>query len=349
MRTQQISSFADILAAMSNFERADTALAQGVARGNSQAVQLALRAGANPLQAQDDSGRHLLLQAMGHDNGEELVCLLLNQMPTLEDVERASDGSLLLRLTGGHAMRIPSQDHEMEAVERLATFLCDTRVWRANSPARENDAMDLVRLRQVNRLLVDGAKEGTLARVETALAEGATVMACDPDGKPALAWASEHPNHVLLVGAMLANDPSVSLEEQGGSYLLRNIPYGRMAKGGVATYVAPDFMDQPPPPGHGVKVEARHISPTLRAHLHTLAKLGEAMYDLTVEFGHRGMPTQLRWPNQVDFQRLLADHYSQSLEEVGGREQQPEADAGPLYSVDAPKETAGSLERSPDD
>lgn len=36
MRTQQISSFADIQAAMENFGRADAALAGGVARGNTQ-------------------------------------------------------------------------------------------------------------------------------------------------------------------------------------------------------------------------------------------------------------------------------------------------------------------------
>lgn len=322
MRTQKISSFADILAAMSNFDRADTALASGVAKGNTQAIQAALRAGANPLQAQDDSGRHLLLQAMGHEQGEEMVCLLLNQMPVLENVARASDGSLLLRLVGGHAMTVPAYDAEPGLVDRLFTFLCDARVWRANSPARDNEKVDLVRLRQVNRGLLEGAKEGNLARVETALTEGATVLACDPDGKPALSWASEHPNHVLLVGAMLANDPSVSLEEQGSHYRLRNLPYGRMAKGGVATYVAPDFMGESPATGHGVNVDRRFVPTTLRAHLRTLQKLGEAIHDLTVEFGHRGMPTQLQWPNQVDFQRLLADHYTQSLEEVGGDENQ---------------------------
>lgn len=320
MRTQQISSFADILAATSNFERADAALASGVARGNTQAIQSALRAGANPFQAQDDSGKHLLAQAMGHEQGEEIVCLLLNQMPGLHDVDRASDGSLILQFEGGHTMTVPAAGLEPGLVERLGTFLCDTRVWRANSPARENEAVDLGRLRLINRQLVEGAKEGNLARMETALAEGATVLACDTDGKPALAWASEHANHAHLVGAMIANDPSVFLEDQGSDYRLCNLPYGRMAKGGVATYVAPDFVGSTRPEGHTIEVKGDFIPMTLRAHLHTLQKLGEAIHDLTVELGHRGMPTQLRWPNQVDFQRLLGDHYSQSLEEVGGAE-----------------------------
>lgn len=316
MRTQQISSFADIRAAMENFERADAALAGGVARGNSQLVRSALRAGANPLQAQDDSGEHLFLRALNHDNGEEMVAILLNQIPEVESAELSGDSLLLVHLMGGHTMAVPAHAGDTQALERLAKFLEATRVWRCNYPTR--DSIDMVRLRQVNRNLSDGARAGLRDLVEKSLAEGATVLASDLDGKPALCWASEHPNHAQLVGAMFANDPSVFLEDEENDYALRNLPYARMGTGGLATYVAPEPQEMSHPSGHEVWVEKAHINDTLRAHLHTLRKLGEAMGELSVELVHRGMPAQLKWPNQVDFQRLLAEHFTQSIEETGG-------------------------------
>lgn len=317
MRTQQISSFADIQAAMANFERADAALAGGVARGNVQLVRSALRAGANPLQAQDDSGEHLFLRALAHENGEEMVSILLNQMPEIESSELSGDSLLLVHLVGGNTMSVPAHAGDTEALARLSRFLESTRVWRCNYPSR--DATDMVRLRQVNRNLCDGARIGNRDLVERSLAEGATILSTDLEGKPALCWASDHPNHSQLVGAMFAIDPSLFLEDEGHDCVLRNLPYARMGAGGVATYVAPQPQEMSHPAGHEVWVDKSHVNDTLRAHLHTLRKLGESMGDLSVELVHRGMPAQLKWPNQVDFQRLLAEHFAQSMEEIGGK------------------------------
>lgn len=245
-----------------------------------------------------------------------MVSILLNQIPEFESAEFSGEKLLFVHLQGGHTMAVPAHGGNTAALERLAKFLESTRVWRCNYPSR--DITDMVRLRQVNRNLCDGARIGSRDLVERSLAEGATVLAADMDGKPALCWASEHPNHAQLVGAMFANDPSLFLEEEGESYALRNLPYARMSAGGVATYIAPEPQELSHPSGHEVWVDKAHVNDTLKAHLRTLHKLGEAMGELSVELAHRGMPAQLRWPNQVDFQRLLAEHFAQSIEDTGG-------------------------------
>lgn len=314
-RTQQVSSFQDIQNTLDSFKRADTALAGGVARGVLRSVQVALGAGANPLQAQDDSGRHLFVQAMAQDEGEEMVCALLGQMPAVVQVDRMADREAIVALEDGRQMGIVVDARDQPILDRLVGFLRDLIVWKANFPLRENQAPDLAQVRRVNRRFLDGVAAGQMAVVEMTMAEGACVLTATPEGVPALALACEHPNHALLMGAILANDPSVGLVEIEGQWSLRNLPYARMVKGG-APYIPADPVEAGLAIGHAIPVDPAALPDVLLAHLRTLSQLGEAINSLTVEYLYRGAPTQLRWPNQVDFQRLLADRFAENLAAV---------------------------------
>lgn len=309
MRKITVTSFDELQSLKEGLQKADAALANAVARGSLSAIQASIKAGGTVFQATEPSARPLLLQAQLHPNGEELVCELLSSLPPLRSVRSLGAGQLSLQFEQGHQVTLEAHDEEEEkALAALANLLTRSLVWTAAYAAKPDEPTSFVRLRDTNAKLVEGAKQGRADQVEAALAEGASVLAVDVDGKPALAWAADQPNHAQLIGAMLANDPSVSVLRH---QYLRNQPQARMIKGGTAPLLEPDEV--PAGPGHEVSIRNEHLSPNLRAHLHTRDELADEMNALQRFFAARAVPTEIRWPNVVDFQRLLQERFDASL------------------------------------
>ncbi len=319
MRKISVQSFDELRVLKEGLTKADMALANAVARGALPGIQNALKAGASPLQAQDTNGRSLLLQAYMHPNGEDLVCELLSNLPPLRQVRQISARQSVLHFDPSHQLTVQANgDEEEKALASLAQLLQRSLVWNAAYATRKDEQTSFVRLRDLNNKLVEAAKQGQADLVEAALSEGASVLATDAEGKPALTWAAEHAKHAQLVGAMLANDPSVSILR---NQFFRNLPNARMIKGGTAPFLESD--DLPLEEGHEIHVRSIHIPTALRAHLQTRDELADEMADTHRFFASRGVPTEIRWPNVVDFQRLLQERFEASLWAVESEQNVP--------------------------
>ena len=313
MRSHQLTSLDDLQALKSGYERADKALVAALNKGNLQATQSALRAGASPVMAADAQGTSAFLLAASQPNAEELFSELMNTLGGVEDVVLSEDQRTLdIRLPWDQRLVLTATTEEQAlALPKLCRFLDSTVVWLANFPPRENEPTLFQRLRDVNHRLAEGVSQGDLSKVELALAEGATSKASDVDGKPVLVWASEQPNHAQLMGTLLANDPSVKLTEEG----IQNFSGSRTNRGGTAAFVPADDVT-PVGRGHAIRVHSSLINSTLRAHFHTKDVLETAMREFLHESRLRGLDPALKWPNSLDFQRLLQEHYDASLAAV---------------------------------
>lgn len=312
MRSIQLTSFEDIQALFLSLGRADAALAGALAKGNLQATQAALRAQASPLTAVDATGTPAFLLAARQPNAPELLCELLNVTGGATSAVLDADRKrLTVAFADGNGLEItPKLDSDGALLSTLCRFLQAMGVWHANFPPKDNETNLFARVRDANHRLVEGVRTGNVELVEAALGEGATALATDADGKPVLVWASEQPNHAMLLGALLANDPTVDLAN--GAFF-RNQPGARMAQGGTAVYqpLGPEGLEMVD--GHQIPVPPSLVNRTLKAHLNTRDDLEAAMDDLLRESHRRGAAVQLRWPNTVDFQRLLQDRYDASL------------------------------------
>lgn len=314
MRSVQITSFNDLQNLHANHGRADAALALAVGKGNLQGVQAALRSGASPLATVDSSGSNVFLLAAGKPNAEELLCELLNATNGVEDIVDTDAQRLTLVFSEGRALTLEARnDQEKDLLPKLARFLKATQVWKANFPPKDNETNLYSRMREANHRLVEAVRQGNAERVEAALSEGATALALDVDGKSVLVWASEHPNHAQLVGAMLANEPSLDLVN---GQFLRNLPNARTSKGGTAAYIPAGPDGVPMTVGHQVVIHPSLVNSTLKAHLNTRDELEAAMADFAQDARQRGLAVQLHWPNTVQFQRLLQERYDASLAAV---------------------------------
>lgn len=316
MRSVQITSFDDFEALYANYGRADAALALAVSKGNSQGVQSALRNGASPVAAVDSTGTNVFLLAAGKPNAGELLCELLNVTDGVEEVNDSDPERLAVTFPKGRHVVLEARDEQQaDLLVKLARFLRSTQVWKANFPPKDNENTLYSRMRDANNRLVEAVRVGNAERVEAALSEGATALAVDVDGKSVLVSASEHPNHAHLVGAMLANEPSLDLVN---GQFLRTLPNARTSKGGAATYVPIGEDGVPMALGHQVVIHPSLVNSTLKAHLYTRDQLEAEMADFAQEAHRRGAGIQLMWPNTAQFQRLLQERYEASLAAVGG-------------------------------
>lgn len=320
MRITKIASFADIRNFSENFSRADSALTSAVAKGHLPGIRAALGAGANPLQAQDNSGRDLFFQAFAHPNGEELLCELLAHMPALRLIETNSEQTqMVLRLEGGHAMTLTAVLEPDQAMfDRMVRFLRQTQVWAANFPRKEHEKLPLARARDANRKLLAAAAAANFQGVEVAMSEGATGLACDEQGQSVLALAAQHPLAVstAMFAAIFANEPTLSLHEHGEHLVLRNQPLARLGKGGTALFVPPEPPGMDLPTGHHVLLQREQGTVLVRAYFRILEDLGTAIQDLAVEVAQRNLDHQLAWPSMMDFHRLFGERLDAAQQQI---------------------------------
>lgn len=329
MRKITVSSFDDLQALQEGLHKADAALLNAVSRGSMAHAQAALKAGAFPLGNAGPEAKPLLLQALQAPQGEDLLCELLSNLPPLKKTHLLSAGQLLVQFEGISQVTIEASSEEDEvALARLEKFLGRSLVWTAAYTPKADELVPLARLRDTNAKLVEAAKSGYADQVETAMAEGASVLAADADGKPALVWAAEHVNHAQLLGAMLANDPTVSIYRHQH---LRNQPHARMIKGGNAPFL--DSDEAPAGPGHEIPLRPEHINATLQAHLKTRDDLANEMTQLQRVLAGRGVSAELRWPGVVDFQRLLqdSDRFNANLWAVQTTSTDPDRPSPPVF------------------
>lgn len=313
MRVIPVTSFEDLQALHANQGRADAALATALTKGHQANVQAALRSGASPLTTVDSSGTNAFLLAANKPNSEELWCELLNVTQGICGVVMADDG---LTIDFGDERQVTlkaSSEQDAASLGRLCRFLKATMVWKAHYPPRENETNLFHRMREANHRLVEGARTGNASTVEAALAEGATPLAMDIDGKSVLVWATEHPNHAQLMGAILANDPS--LDVRNGDTLCSTMG-ARTTKGGTVPYLpsaSTQDSDWTISDSRCVPIHPSLVNSTLQAHLRTRDELQSAMGEFLEESHRRGSAVQLQWPNTVQFQRLLNDRFEASL------------------------------------
>lgn len=312
MQTLSLSSFSEIQPFMDAFRRADAALERAVEKDSVEWVRQAFQIlGASPA-ARGRNGLPLILEAALRDQGEALLFEFLGCMPGVCVVPMGPSRPPSVweicwgEAPGVHAIELdPKTSEQAAAVQHIVRLVNDVVMWRRHhQPAHAS--ISVAHLMAINRNLVEGAKRDDLPMVRQALMAGASTLATDENGRPALQWACDAPHHAQIMGALFFTNPSLHRED----HRLLGVPEGRISSGGTAPFVErqPSSGGESGPEDEVGLVDP--ISPVLVAHFKTLSDWQEAMSGLFREMAFRNQFKVLRWPGLLEFERVLLEKFN---------------------------------------